>query len=205
MGYGPGPHLVLIPIIGNIALTGIYPRNANDTARSHLIERDLIRVGLSDDPGREEALDKCRHQLGFGVAAQLQQRLDHLGQIGHAPVLVAPLTVHHMEDIGQAGARPVCLHSRPYAGIAGNLPRVVVADVVSHDHAVSVNLHAIENFVAVLIVLPVSNARPANAATHTVRGAYPVSLHQMDPQGIGVDGRGGVSLEHREHIAGHEP
>ena len=107
------PLLVLVGAVGDIIPAGVGRRHSCNIPHACLIDRDCIWVRLGNDPCGEKALHQRRHQFRFRVPAQLQERFNHLSQISDAPVLVAPLTVHHMENIGQARPGTVCLYPCP--------------------------------------------------------------------------------------------
>ncbi len=199
------PHLILIRVKWGFVRCGICARYARDTI-PYLVERQAAWVRLCDDPCGKKALYQRCHQLGFGIAAQLQKRLDHLCQIGHATVLVRAFAAHNMQDIGQAQPLPVGLYTRPYRRFGkGELPRVCIADVIGNDHAVPVNFNAVKYLVPGLVIPAIGNAGPAGQPAHGIRRADAVGFHQMDTQGIGAVPCNRIAFQHREYIPRHQP
>ena len=205
MGNRTGAHLILAVAPGQVVFDGVCRGDTGDVAGADLVDGDLGLAGLGDDPRRKERLDEGGHKRALRVPAQLQQLLDHRGQIGHAPVLVRPLAPHDVEDVRQARPGAVGLHPRPLGRLCRGLPGVGVVDVVGDDHAVVVHLHPVKDAVSVLRVLPVRDVGHGRSAPVLGGGAHPVRLHKMDAQGVGIYRRGVSPLEHGENVSALEP
>ena len=95
--------------------------------------------------------------------------------------MVAPFTVHHMEDVGQASPRAVGFHPRPFLRFPDNLPGVAIAHMVGNHHAIAVYFHSIENPVAVFGVFAVCNTDKSVPPAHTAGGTDSIRLHHVNP------------------------
>ena len=157
-----------------------------------LVERVLVRRCLRLDEGGIKRLHHRGHELGLGVAPELEQGLDHLREIAHATVLIRPLGVNHMQHVGEPGVFLIRQHAGPRRRRCSDLEWVIAAYVVGHHHAVRVHLHAVVYGVAGFRVLSGGEGYRASG-TVPARRCDPVGLNQVYPQGVGEQ-RGGVVL-----------
>ena len=202
-----GPHLVLIVAVADVVGVGVLNRHTGNIAAAHLIGGDSGLVGVCHDPRGKEALHQCGHQFGFRVAPQLEQHFNDRGQIRHAAVLVRALAVHDVQNVRQAGLPANGLNALPLGLLLRNLAGVGVSNPVGHGKAAAVHLHAVIDFVAIVGVLALGDVRPTvHDIAAGVRGADAVSLHQMQPQRVGVQLCGLLRpLDKGEHITAHQP
>ena len=184
----------------------VLNRNAAQISAASFVERNCVLGRIRHNPRREVRLDKCRQQFGFGVSAQLEQRFYDRRNKGNAAVLVRPFRFHDVQHLGQSGLFANDLHTLPYGFLAVEpLVRIGISDVVRHNGTAAVHLYTVENLVPVVGVLAYSVSQNVNRAAVSVRCRHPVGLHQMQPQGVGVQLINVPDFHNGENIAAHKP
>ena len=183
----------------------VVHRNAAEISAAGFIERDSVLRGIGDNPCREEALHQSCQQFRFRISSELEQRFDDGCNERDTTVLVRTFGLHNVQDLGQPSCRTDRLHSLPFGDVIPPLMRICVADVVGHDHAAAVHFHTIIDFVPGVGVCALGIAQAIQHTAEIIRGGHTVSLHQMQPQPVGVQLVRVTNFHHGEHITAHKP